>query len=151
MGNYGTYPRSLDSRYRVSVPAKFKDNFGDRFFIVLGFDNVIEMWTESDFRIYTQKLDQSNYLDAAATKFKRAFYQRSSEVEVDAKGRFVIPENFIKKSAIKKDVVFIGAGSKVEIWSSESQEEFDSMMDDSAYSEAAKAVFENEVEKSKEK
>lgn len=42
--------------------------------------------------------------------------------------RFVLPKNVITKAAIQKDVIFIGVGNSVELWSAENFEKYNEQM-----------------------
>ncbi|PAF55459.1 division/cell wall cluster transcriptional repressor MraZ [Mycoplasmopsis agassizii] len=150
MGNFGNFERTLDDNLRVAIPTKFKDHFGSRFFLFRTFNNVLEMWTDADFNAESQKLDLIDLRDIEAIKYKRAFYQRIEEVTVDKVGRIKLTNNIVEKTSIKKEVVFVGIGNKVEIWSKEAYDSFDDEMNDEAYAKAAAAIFNRNDKKGSE-
>ena len=54
-----------------------------------------------------------------ARKFVRFFLAGAASVEVDKQGRILVPGVLREFSELLKDVVLIGVGSRVEIWSKE--------------------------------
>ena len=53
----------------------------------------------------------------------RFFLSGANEVEPDKQGRVLIPGNLREAAGINKDVILVGVGSRIEIWSKESWEE----------------------------
>ena len=49
--------------------------------------------------------------------FNRLIFSGAMEMEADKQGRVLIPQYLREYAEIEKDVVFIGAGERVEIWS----------------------------------
>lgn len=50
-------------------------------------------------------------------KFARFFLAGASQVEVDKQGRILIPNVLRDFAGLEKDVVFLGVGNRIEIWS----------------------------------
>ena len=74
-----------------------------------------------------------------AQKFKRQFYSTVLAVEEDNQGRFLLSPTLRALAGITKEVVIIGAGDRVEIWSEERWKEYNESGDfDSFMSELAK-------------
>ena len=47
----------------------------------------------------------------------------ANEVEPDKQGRVLIPGNLREAAGIAKDVILVGVGSRIEVWSREAWEE----------------------------
>jgi hypothetical protein len=58
-----------------------------------------------------------------ARAFLRYFYSGVTECLIDKLGRILIPQSLKADAAIKKSVVIIGMGNKIEIWAQERWEE----------------------------
>ena len=85
----GTYKHSIDDKGRISVPAKFRSDLGERFVISNGLDGCIFLfpkheWERLDASIRTLSFKESRQLT-------RYFYANAAEVEIDAQGRICIP------------------------------------------------------------
>ena len=50
-------------------------------------------------------------------KLQRNFFSGTATVELDANGRFVIPKNMLAYAQLEKDIILVGMGNKVEVWS----------------------------------
>lgn len=141
MGNFGKFERSLDDSARVVLPPTFKSDFSTRFFLVLWFGNIIQMWTEAEFIRFTSELDGSDAFDMEKLNFKRAFYGRIAEVSLDRVSRFKIPEFMMQEASITKEIVFVGMGNKVEIWPKEGQANFREQITNDVFKEMASNLF----------
>ena len=53
----------------------------------------------------------------------RFFLSGANEAEADKQGRVLVPGNLREAAGIDKDVVLVGVGSRIEIWSRGSWEE----------------------------
>ena len=70
--------------------------------------------------------------DKGARKFVRFFLAGAASVEVDKQGRILIPSVLREFADLDKEVVLVGVGGRIEIWSKERWEEtseYDDMED----------------------
>ena len=58
-------------------------------------------------------------IDKEARQYTRFFLAGAAGVEVDKQGRILLPAVLREFADITKDVVLVGVGSRVEIWSRE--------------------------------
>lgn len=122
---YGKYPRTIDSKNRVMLPSKLRDNLGSKFYMTIGMENMVELRSQSEFDNFASKLNQQSNFDPKARMLKRLWLGNTQEIETDSQGRFVIPKQFLDKAAIQKDVIFVGMGNLVELWSLEKLTAYD--------------------------
>ncbi len=113
---FGNYKRTLDNKNRVLIPSKLRKNLNYLIFITLGPDNVLEIRNKKNFLEWKNKLLSTNSLNKQARIFTRLLLGNTFELEIDKQGRINLPDNFIKKINIVKDVLFIGIGTKIELW-----------------------------------
>ncbi len=52
----GEYNHSVDTKGRMNVPAKFRDDLGERFYMTKGLDNCLFMFPEAEWRVFEEKL-----------------------------------------------------------------------------------------------
>lgn len=121
---FGHYFRNLDEKKRVMIPAKFRDELGEVFYITLGPDNVLEVRDEKSFNVWKDKLLGTNMLNANARKFARVLLGNTVEAQADKQGRVNLPETIITRANITKEVAFVGVGNKLEIWPKDKFEDF---------------------------
>lgn len=121
----GTYRNSIDSKNRMTVPSKFRDQLGGKCMLTKGFDECLYIYTMADFEEMAAKLAALPQSDADFREFIRDFFGNSEYCELDSQGRILIPQNLREYANISKDLVTTGAMNKVEIWSAETRENFD--------------------------
>lgn len=52
---YGQYHHTLDSKDRMTIPAKFRELVGEGVFVFQGFDHNLMVFTKDHFEIYHNK------------------------------------------------------------------------------------------------
>ena len=65
MSFVGSYTHSLDAKKRVFVPAKFRDELGDEFYITRKFDPYLSVYTAQDWDEYVSVISALPEADAA--------------------------------------------------------------------------------------
>lgn len=112
----GEYSHTIDAKGRIIVPAKFRESLGDNFVVTKGLDNCLFVYTKEDWLKFEEKLRTLPLTNKDARKFTRFFLAGAAEMEVDKQGRILIPSVLREFAALEKDVVFVGVGSRIEIW-----------------------------------
>ena len=115
----GEYQHGLDSKNRMIVPAKLREGLGEKFVITKGLDGCLYAYPMEEWRILEEKLKSLPLTNKDARAFVRFFFSGACEIETDKQGRGLIPQNLKEYAAIEKEIVSIGALTKVEIWSKE--------------------------------
>ena len=120
----GTYEHGLDAKGRVIIPAKFRDDLGEYFVLTLGLDGCLFAYPMEEWEGFIEKLKELPGTKEAR-KLQRHFLASAAPCEVDKQGRTLIPTKLREYAGLKKDTVFVGVLSKIEIWSRERWEEND--------------------------
>ncbi len=118
----GEYQHNLDAKGRVTIPAKFREDLGDKFYVSLGFDSCLFLRSAESLQKLLEKLENAPVSETAG--IQRYFFSRASEVEIDKQGRFVLPPKLREKAHLEKDLTIIGAIDRVEIWDTAAWEEY---------------------------
>ncbi len=128
------YNHTVDTKGRLIVPSKFREQLGDEFVVTKGMDGCLFVYANEDWTAFEQKLTSLPLINKEARKFARFFLAGAAQVEVDKQGRILLPANLREFAGLEKDVVLVGVGSRIEIWSRENWENMDadSDMDDIA-------------------
>ncbi|GHU88689.1 transcriptional regulator MraZ [Clostridia bacterium] len=111
---YGTHRHTIDAKGRLFVPAKFRAELGERFFVSIGSGCLIAFLDDEWWRLEA-KLSTNNDLAAFASEF----FSMTEQCEPDAQGRVLIPQNLREYAGLKKDVVFAGKSRRAQIWDAE--------------------------------
>lgn len=113
----GEYQHSLDSKGRIIIPSKFREDLGPEFIMTKGLDNCLFVYPESEWKILEEKLKSLPLTNRDARAFVRFFFAGATECELDKQGRILIPANLRAHSKLEKEAVIIGVSTRVEIWS----------------------------------
>lgn len=116
----GIYYHQTDEKGRLRIPAKLKSQLGEKYFITRGGLGSLVIASEDYFEqnIFS-KIKDIEYTDVDAMKSIRAITSYMFDIEEDNQGRFVMPPVLRDYAGIEKNVVTIGAGNVIEVWSEE--------------------------------
>lgn len=122
----GRYEYTLDDKSRVSIPSKFREILStnhDMRLILTNLDGCIVGYPYQEWLAIQQKTSSYGAIKKEARAFLRYFYSGVTECPIDRLGRVLIPQSLKADGNIKKNVVIIGMGNKIEIWAQERWEE----------------------------
>ena len=123
----GEFNHNLDSKGRVSVPSKFRDDLGSSFIITKGLDNCLFAYSKVEWEKFEEKLKALPLTNTNARNFVRFFFAGATECEIDKQGRINIPQNLREYASLEKDVCIVGVSTRVEIWNKEKWENYTSI------------------------
>jgi MraZ protein len=121
----GEYHHSLDTKGRLIVPAKFREILGSHFWIGRGFDKCLQIYDEDDWNAFSDRLKALPSNSKQARELVRYFMAGTMEVEIDKQGRILLPPQLRQLAGIDKNVVFVGMGTRGELWSEEAYMAYD--------------------------
>lgn len=116
----GEYHHSLDSKGRLIVPSKFREILGTHFWIGNGLDRCLQIYDDEAWEAFSEKLKGLPAISKEARATVRFFMSGTVEAEIDKQGRIILPPQLRKYAGIDKNVVFVGMGTRAELWSEES-------------------------------
>lgn len=120
----GEYKHSLDSKNRMIIPSKFREELGENFVLTKGLDGCLYLYTMDEWKSLEKKLRQLPLTSKDARAFVRFFFSGANEINIDKQGRALIPQNLLEYGQINKEIVSIGVMTRIEIWSKEKWEEY---------------------------
>jgi MraZ protein len=120
----GEYLHTLDSKKRISLPAKFRKEVGRRVVITRGLDSCLFMFPEKAWQKIAEKVSSLPVGQADTRGMSRFLLAGAVETEVDSAGRILIPD-FLKDFAdLKSRVVLAGVSDRIEIWNEKTWDEY---------------------------
>ena len=119
----GEYHHSIDSKGRLIIPSKLRDDLGENFIVTRGLDGCLFIYPKNEWDHIISK-----YKELPDTKnrrhFMRIFLSGATVCEYDKQGRINIPMPLIQYANLTKDCIIIGVDERLEIWSKETWEQF---------------------------
>jgi len=130
----GEFSRTVDDRYRLTLPDEFKEVFkpeSGKCVIVKESPGYLSLWDENTWKehhntrveMVLQRLN-TGYLGQNMSdlqRFGRLLSARYRQIQLADRARFLIPEGFREFLAVepKKDVMIVGAALCIEIWNTQ--------------------------------
>lgn len=137
----GEFQHGIDEKGRLIMPAKFREALGDMFMVTKGLDNCLFVYPQNEWKTLENKLKNLPFTKKDARAFARFFFSGAAECETDKQGRILISANLREYAQIRKDVVIIGVGTRIEVWAKEIWEEY-SKETEKSYEELAEKMVE---------
>lgn len=122
----GEYQHTIDSKGRLFIPARFRDGLGEKFILTKGLDGCLFAYPPQEWTILEQKMRSMPFTSSDVRAFVRFFFAGACECDVDKQGRILIPSNLRKHAALDREVVVVGVSLRVEIWSREKWDKYNS-------------------------
>ena len=118
----GMFEHQLDDKNRIRIPSKFKkeltgENGEKSYSFFRGMNNCICVMADDELddaiaAISEEGISESNQASAM-------FFSSIFSAEEDAQGRVVLPAMLKRIAGIQKEIITIGRGKRLEIWSAE--------------------------------
>jgi MraZ protein len=125
----GEYQHVVDNKSRVLISNKLRnqidaDKHGSNFYLVLGANGILCLYPEKYFERIALAVTPSTTAPDEAVAFERMSFAMSSKVELDGQGRLLLNEKLRKRAGLKDQITLIGARDHIELWNSESWEQY---------------------------
>lgn len=120
----GEFKHNIDAKGRLIVPAKFRDDLGERFIVTRGLDGCLFGYPQEEWKELEAKLKQLPLAKKESRAFTRFFYSAATECTLDKQGRINLPQTLIDHAALEKACYVIGVSERFEIWSEERWSDF---------------------------
>jgi MraZ protein len=130
----GRYEHSLDSKDRITVPARFRAALADGVVLSAGLDPCVEVYPTGAYtRFEEQVLGDLNPLARDGRMMRRRFHARSHDETLDSAGRVRIPRHLIEHAGLEEGTcVIVGVADHLEIWNQRTWAEHDAEIDATA-------------------
>jgi len=120
----GEFEHSIDTKGRLIVPSKLREQLGEKFVVTRGLDGCLFGYPLTEWEKLEEKLDQMPLAKKDARSFVRFFYSAATECEIDKQGRINIPNTLRKHANLEKNCVIIGVSTRIEIWDKQHWSDF---------------------------
>lgn len=115
----GQYTHELDSKKRLTLPAKWRKVLGSKVVVTNGLDNSLFVFSQKEWESIAEKLGSLSLGNSESRNFNRFFLSNAFEIDIDTQGRIVLPENLTNYASLRGKLVLAGMYKRVEIWNEE--------------------------------
>ncbi len=136
----GTHMPHLDDKGRLILPAKFRDELAGGVVITKGQERCLYVFTSTEFGRIAEQLHSQPMTHKAARAYSRVFFASAHDEVPDRQGRVTIPAHLREYAGLGRELVVIGASSRVEVWDRRSWEAYLAESED-AFSDIEEGVL----------
>ncbi len=117
----GHSEHSIDSKQRVSVPAKVRnqwdqDRDGTAWYCVPWPTGCIRLYTEKAFKSLAHRPGASLTPGEEESELELQLFGLAERIEMDSAGRIALPKAHLELTELKNEVVIVGVLNRLEIW-----------------------------------
>ncbi len=120
----GQVNNKLDDKNRLSFPKKFRQELGDRLIITANMESSLLVVSTTRFNTLLEGTENKPFIDKSVRETQRFLLGSAVEIELDDKGRFILPAHLKDYSGIKAEAVFVGIYNRVEVWDKKRWDEY---------------------------
>lgn len=114
----GEFEHSIDSKKRIFVPAKFREELGETFMVVRDIRGpILKMYSLEAWQEYLAPIKAQER--KLAEKALRYLHRNAAQVSPDTQGRIVLTSSLLAYAEIEKEAMVVGCSDYCEIWSLE--------------------------------
>ena len=110
----GSSFNSIDSKGRIVLPLKFREELGEVFYITKGFADCLQVLSIQQFEHLREQIRQLPASKALSLQY--VIFSPATEVSPNAQGRISIPQTLREWAGLEKEAVVVGMDTRVEIW-----------------------------------
>jgi MraZ protein len=116
----GEYEYKVDSKGRLPLPPKFRQEFGSGLVLTRGFESCIFVYTPEEFKKLADTLSPNQVLaKSKMRKLNRFTFGNAFDLSLDGQGRIALPHSLRQYASIKDTAVIVGVGKYIELWDPE--------------------------------
>jgi MraZ protein len=120
----GTHTPRLDDKGRLILPAKFRDELANGVVITKGQERCLYVFPVAEFATIASQLREQPMTHKAARAYSRVFFASAHDEVPDKQGRVTIPGHLRDYAGLNRELVVIGASTRVEIWDRQAWETY---------------------------
>ncbi len=109
----GKYRHNIDSKGRLFVPARLREELGNAFYVTIGLQHSLMVLPEDAWKNIEEKKQAMPLAQAQKLRF---FFANAVRCEPDKQGRILLPSELRNYGNLDQEVVMLGFGDKAEIW-----------------------------------
>jgi MraZ protein len=122
---FGTYTPRMDDKGRVTLPARYREDFSLGVMVSRGQDRCLYVFTPDGFAEHTKGVVDAPLTDQRARGFQRYLLANSDQQTLDGQGRITVPARMREYAGLVRDVVVLGVGHRLELWDAQTWADYE--------------------------
>lgn len=112
----GEFEHNLDSKGRLFIPARLREELGSVFYVTLSMDKCLSAYSAESWQDLSDKVNAMPYVKQ---RKMRPLFAYAAKCELDAQGRILLPQNLRQFAGLTKNVTVVGCNNHAELWDSD--------------------------------
>ncbi len=112
----GTYDHRLDSKGRLVLPVRFRQELGAVVVCTIGIDRCISLYAIEKWEKMLEKLQKLPFSKGKSRDLMRLILSNASELQVDSAGRILVPAILREHAHLEADISLLGVSDHLELW-----------------------------------
>lgn len=113
----GEYSHSLDSKGRLTIPAKFREQLATGLIVTRNpLDRCLLVMPEAKWSEVAEKISALPLADPRSALLRRAIFSAAEDYQPDKQGRILISQRLRDYAQIQGEIVVAGVHTFVELW-----------------------------------
>ncbi len=112
----GEFQHSLDSKGRIFIPAKLREELGEIFYMTVSMERCLCVYSAESWQSFSDKVNAMPYV---RQRRMRPLFAQAAKCELDSQGRTIVPQNLRAYAGLVKNVIVVGCNNHAELWDSE--------------------------------
>jgi MraZ protein len=115
---------TMDAKGRMALPARYRDAVAvasdGRIVVTIDMrESCLLLYPLAEWELVQGKLENLSNINPQARLLQRLLIGHATDLELDAAGRLLLPSMLRDFGGLKKKLVLVGQGNKIEIWSAD--------------------------------
>ncbi len=112
----GTYEHKIDSKSRIVLPSKFREELGESVFATIGIDKCVSLYSSKEWERVMERLQELSFSKSKSRGFLRLMLSSAHEIALDSAGRLLVPPVLREYAEFTQEVIFVGVNDHIEMW-----------------------------------
>lgn len=118
----GLHTINLDAKGRLAIPTKYRETLaelcGARLVVTVDMeDRCLLVYPLNEWEVIQNKIAELPNMNPVVRRMQRMLIGHANDVELDGSGRILLPQPLREYAGLDKEVVLMGQGKKLELWS----------------------------------
>lgn len=136
----GSHPYHIDDKGRLKMPADFARALGAAFIVTRGMEGCLWLLPDTEWRQLVERLRGQTLADPRTRALQRHFIGAAESLSLDGQGRITIPPVLREAAGIRHELMLVGVETRVEVWSRERWDAYQTSLSDEAIEELARGL-----------
>lgn len=118
-GLLGSFTHKLDSKGRMVLPARFREEMGSSVIATMGINRRhIAIRSAKEWQIFDARLKAAYENNSSMGAVRTVLLGYANSIDIDSAGRILVPQELRNRLTIGFEVSIIGSGDHIQIWDS---------------------------------